>query len=106
MIGRILEKWKQNWPFLLAVTVALTLVAGLTPIRTHPNMLAELPIHLRVLGWPFLNILRALMDGFPEKVSLLLLPPILWSAFLWAVVLLELKQVLARTKSRRQRTEQ
>ena len=105
MTTRILKKWKQNWPFLLAVTIALTLVAGLTPIRTHPNMLAELPIHLRVLGWPFLNILRALIDGFPEKVSPLLLPPILWSAFFWAVVLLELKQVLARAAKRRQRTE-
>ena len=106
MISGTLKKWKQNWPFLLAVTIALTSVAGLTPIRTHPNMLAELPIHLRVLGWPFLNILRALIDGFPEKVSLLLLPPILWSAFLWAVVLLECKQVLARILARRQRTEQ
>jgi hypothetical protein len=101
MVASTLRKWRHNWKFLLATAATLFGTVALSQFHEHVMTPEDLPIHLRILGWPFLDIFCSLIEGFPAWGGFVVALPFAWSAFFWAALLLELKQVLARTFTRR-----
>lgn len=116
MIGRTLRKWKQNWRFLLKTTVAqalatcfaLTMMPRYTTpfMATVPYVPPPAPAPVQILCWPLLNTFDSVSGGDFDFRDVGFAPLVLaWNAFLWAAVLLELKQVLVRAATRRRCTE-
>ncbi len=106
MFERTLKKWKDNWEFLLKATTAqaLSTLIAVGCIPRGYDVPHVLPIPTRILCWPLLSCWDLTeWEVFRGASGWFLFLVLFWNAFLWAVALLELKQVLARTLMRNPR---